>query len=148
MYLSKLDLEAPEAAPINTLDNARIELESGCVINLTASRVSAESTRQLRIFLPNRYYSLDYREQAIKGFRLEEGSSEQLLPGLGTRRILGDDLGVQKAEPLRNELDHFVRRCAGEAVAIVDGGQGRRALSTALDIAAAVGTGVAAGGSG
>ncbi|MFL6293643.1 MAG: Gfo/Idh/MocA family protein, partial [Thermoanaerobaculia bacterium] len=53
--------------------NARVELGSGCVANLTASRVSSERVRKLRAFLPSRYYSLDYHAQEIRGYRLEEG---------------------------------------------------------------------------
>ncbi len=49
--------------------DARIELESGCVANLTASRVSTERVRQLRVFFEDRYHSLDYREQTVRGFR-------------------------------------------------------------------------------
>jgi predicted dehydrogenase len=54
-------------SPKIDIANARIELASGCVANLTASRVSAERARKLRAFLPSRYYSLDYQAQEIKG---------------------------------------------------------------------------------
>jgi predicted dehydrogenase len=116
--------------------NVRVELESGAVANLTASRVSSERARRLRLFLPNRYYSLDYQAQEIKGYRLEglEG-----LPGEpAARRILPDDLAVERAEPLKRELEAFLAACRGEPAPRVDGAQGRRALATALQVVEAI----------
>ena len=113
--------------------NARIALASGAVASLTASRVSAERARKLRLFLPAAYYSLDYTEQEIKGYRLvavPEG-----------RRIEAADLEVEKAEPLRRELEAFVAACRGEAGGrYVDGEAARRALATALAVDRAMGT--------
>ncbi len=122
-------------SPKIDIANARIELESGCVANLTASRVSAERARKLRAFLPSRYYSLDYQAQEIKGYRLiDEG---------GERRIQKDDLVVEKAEPLKCELEAFVADCAGPVgdrpARSVSGRQGRRALESALAVVAAIG---------
>ena len=110
--------------------NVRVELASGAVANLTASRVSSERARRLRVFLPNRYYSLDYQAQEIKGYRLE-GDGEQ-------RRILPDDLPLERAEPLRRELEAFLAACRGEPAPRVTGEQGRRALETALAVVEAI----------
>ena len=110
--------------------NVRVELASGAVANLTASRVSSERARKLRAFLPNRYYSLDYQAQEIKGYRLEEEGDQ--------RRILPDDLAVERAEPLRRELEAFLAACRGEPAPRVDGAQGRRALATALEVVEAI----------
>jgi predicted dehydrogenase len=107
--------------------NARIALASGCVANLTASRVSAERVRKLRAFLPSRYYSLDYQQQEIKGYRLETADG-------GARAILPDDLAVERGEPLKHELEAFLGACRGETAAYVDGRQGRAALATALAV--------------
>lgn len=112
--------------------NVRLEFESGCVANLTASRVSAERTRKLRVFLHRSYYSLDYQEQAIQGYELVEAG--------GTRAIRPANLPVEKAEPLKAELQHFLAACRGEAVPLVDGVQGRAALATALAIVSAIET--------
>jgi len=117
-------------SPRVDIANARVELESGCVANLTASRVSAERVRKLRAFLPSRYYSLDYHAQEIHGYRLDEGE--------GGRRILPDNLEVERAEPLRRELEAFVKACRGEAAPLVDGHAGRQALATALAVMEAV----------
>ncbi|HRC85730.1 MAG TPA: Gfo/Idh/MocA family oxidoreductase [Thermoanaerobaculia bacterium] len=111
--------------------SVRIELQSGCVANLTASRVSAERVRKLRAFLPNRYYSLDYMAQEVKGVRLEDGPEG--------KRILPADLAVERAEPLRRELESFLAACRGEASRWVRGEEGRRALATARAVVAAMG---------
>jgi predicted dehydrogenase len=111
--------------------NSRIALASGCVANLTASRVSAEKVRKLRVFLPSHgYYSVDYQEQEVKGFRLAVVDGE--------RQILPDPLTVVRQEPLRRELEAFVAACQGKEVAYVDGFQGRRALKTALRVMRAI----------
>jgi predicted dehydrogenase len=121
----------PVLSPRIDIANVRVELASGCVANLTASRVSAERVRKLRAFLPSRYYSLDYQAQEIKGYRLEDTAAG--------RRILPDDLPVERAEPLKRELEAFLAACRGEAVPIVDGAAGRTALATALAIVEAIG---------
>jgi len=121
-------------SPRVDIANARVELASGCVANVTASRVSAERVRKLRAFLPSRYYSLDYHAQEIHGYRLEEGD--------GGRRILPADLEVERAEPLRRELEAFVSACRGGVSAtapLVDGRAGRQALATALAVVDAIG---------
>ena len=110
--------------------SARIELQSGATANITASRVSSEPVRKLRAFLHQRYFSIDYKEQEIKGFGLrEEGDRRVILPEL---------IELQKVEPLRAELQAFLAACRGEEVAYVDGHSGRRALETALLVVAAI----------
>lgn len=106
--------------------NVRLAFASGCVANLTASRVSGERVRKLRVFLPSRYLSIDYQEQDIKGYRLETHGGEP--------SIVPDDLTVEKQEPLRAELEAFVAASRGVDVDLVDGQAGRRALATALAI--------------
>ncbi len=103
--------------------SVRLELASGCVANLTASRVSAEKIRKLRVFAPPGYYSLDYQSQEVKGFRLDGAGAE--------RRLTQQDLSAPPAEPLRRELEHFLAACRGEDVPLVDGRQAYRALETA-----------------
>jgi predicted dehydrogenase len=110
--------------------SARLELESGCVANLTASRISDVRVRRLRMFSHEAYHSLDYQEQTIKGFRLEGG--------VAGRRIVPADLPVERDEPLRRELLAFVARCRGEVVPLVDGAAGRAALALALEVQRAI----------
>src|SRR5260370_37965002 len=93
----------PVLSPRTDIANVRLELASGCVANLTASRVSAERVRKLRTFLPSRYYSLDYVAQEIRGYRLDEHPAG--------RRIVPDNLEISRAEPLQRELEGFVAAC-------------------------------------
>lgn len=109
---------------------ARVELASGATANITASRVSAEPVRKLRVFLQKRYFSVDYREQDIKGFGLEEDGEK--------RMILPIEIDVEPVEPLRAELEAFLARCRGEDVPYVSGEDGRRALETALRVRDAI----------
>jgi len=110
--------------------NVRLEFESGCVANVTASRVSAERSRKLRMFLRDSYYSLDYQEQQVKGFELVASDTDRAI-----RPVL---LPIESAEPLKAEARHFLAACRGEEVSFVSGQQGRRALSTALEILSAI----------
>ncbi|MYB17675.1 MAG: Gfo/Idh/MocA family oxidoreductase [Holophagales bacterium] len=117
--------------------DARIELESGCVANLTASRVSADRVRQLRVFFEDRYFSLDYQKQTVRGARRVRGEEnvpggDSVSAGGPAGRILPADLEVDGGEPLRLELEGFLDRCAGGGAPFVDGAAGRRALETAL----------------
>ncbi len=110
--------------------NVRLELESGCVANLTASRVSAEKSRKLRVFLERRYFSLDYHEQSIHGFELvAEG---------GERGIRPVERPVEPAEPLKAEMRAFLAACRGDEATYVSGRDGRRALETAERVLAAI----------
>jgi len=113
-------------SPRVDMANVRIELESGCVANLSASRVAPEKVRELRVFFAHAYYGLDYQTQELRGARLERQGEE---PG-----IVRADLPVEKREPLWGELESFVRACRGEDARIVDGRAGRRALETALRV--------------
>lgn len=116
----------PVLSPRVDIANVRLAFASGCVANLTASRVSAERVRKLRVFLPRRYLSIDYQEQEIKGYRLEMRGDEPV--------IVPDDLHVETREPLRAELEAFIGACRGEDAVFVGGEQGRHALATALAI--------------
>ncbi|MEE2777972.1 MAG: Gfo/Idh/MocA family oxidoreductase [Acidobacteriota bacterium] len=108
--------------------NARIALASGCVANLTASRVSAQRVRELRIFSSDAYYSLDYQAQTLKGFRLEQSEAD------GSRQIGGMQVEIEQAEPLRRELEAFASACRAGGDRYVTGVDGRAALACALDV--------------
>lgn len=118
-------------SPKIDIANVRVELESGCVANLTASRISAEKVRKLRAFLPSQYYSLDYMAQEVKGFRLAHVD--------GKPAILPADLPVEPGEPLKAELETFLAAIRGEKTRIATGQEGRRALETALAVVGEIG---------
>ena len=107
--------------------NVRLEFHSGMVANLTASRVSQEKTRKLRIFQKNLYLSVDYKQRSVKMFQLRDG------------KILEDLPAIEDVEPLANLWRNFYRTIAGEGDFIVSGRDGRSALDLALAISASLG---------
>lgn len=109
------------------IGNARIVFEGGCVANLTASRVSAEKVRKVRVFQRDAYISIDTGEQTGEEFRLvrEEGMPP---------RIERSMLPIEKGEPLRHELEAFLAACRTRSAPPVTGEDGRRALEAALRI--------------
>jgi predicted dehydrogenase len=103
--------------------SVRLAFPSGCVANMTASRVSTERVRKLRIFQPFEYISLDYGRQDAFRLSVSEG-----------QRIGGGPLPVKKDEPLVCEIDAFLDCVEHGAAPLVDGESGCRTLEVALDI--------------
>jgi predicted dehydrogenase len=127
--------------------NVRMEFETGCVANLTASRISTERVRKLRFFQPKEYVSIDYGRQDVFQIRVTQEEKFSLhnlmsfaetpsnvpIPGVTLNRPK-----VEPEEPLRAELKAFleaVRRRSKPVVALEDG---RQALSVALSILATI----------
>ncbi|MCX7831225.1 MAG: Gfo/Idh/MocA family oxidoreductase, partial [Acidobacteria bacterium] len=106
--------------------NARISYESGCVCNLTASRISKDKIRKLRLFEKNSYFSVDYSEQSIEAYRVVEES--------GSKAIKKIEFNIEKKEPLKVELEHFVKVVKGEEIPKVDGISARNAVKVASEI--------------
>ena len=102
--------------------NARIRFENGCVANVTASRISPEKMRKLRVFQGDSYLSLDYGEQA--GFLYRKDGLE----------IKRDEVEVAKDEPLKLELAAFLECAAAGVQPKVSGHDGLAALELALEI--------------
>ncbi|MFQ5742349.1 MAG: Gfo/Idh/MocA family protein [Acidobacteriota bacterium] len=113
--------------------NARLALSNGCVANLTASRVSANRVRKVRIFQPEAYFSVDYTDQQVHYFQLVRRNGH-------AQRIAARQLEVKHAEPLARQLSDFINSVRSRQPPRVDGAAGRRALSTALKIRDAVQT--------
>jgi predicted dehydrogenase len=107
--------------------SVRLAFPSGCVANLTASRVSTERVRKLRMFQPGQYVSLDYSRQDAVVFRV--GEDRQIVPSL---------LPVEKAEPLRLELEAFLDAVETRAQPLVTAAEACRALEVALAILAKI----------
>ena len=112
------------------LCHAWIEFGSGLVANLTASRVSAERIRKLRLFARSSYFSIDYAEQSVH--------AAQLVRGEGSPQIAPRPVEVTPEEPLAAELGAFVAACRGEASVAVDGATGAAALAAAIAVRASV----------
>ncbi len=103
--------------------NARLAFPGGCIANLTASRISTERVRKLRLFQPSEYLSVDYsRQEALS------------LSVTGSRQIASKQLEVAKDEPLRLELDSFLDCVERRARPRVSGEDGCRALEVALAV--------------
>jgi predicted dehydrogenase len=125
--------------------NVRIEFDTGCVANFTASRVSTEKVRKLRFFQPHQYISIDYGRQDVISIRVDERAAAALLRGDVPTAGLGPAPGiavekpkVESREPLRTEIEEFlaaVRTRRAPAVSLQDG---RQALALALDINVAI----------
>jgi predicted dehydrogenase len=115
--------------------NVRIEFESGCVANFTASRVSTERVRKLRFFQPKQYVSLDYSRQDVTVFSI--GDSGAGTPSVNPQ-IQVAKLPTAQEEPLRAELKAFVESVQKRSDPLVSLEDGRRALAAALDIVAVI----------
>jgi predicted dehydrogenase len=107
--------------------NVRIQFPSGCIANLTASRVSTERVRKLRLFQPHEYISLDYSRQDAVRFRVKPPMAIDFAP-----------LPVTKDEPLRLELEGFFESVRTRQPPRVTGAQGLAALETAFEILAKI----------
>jgi predicted dehydrogenase len=116
--------------------NVRLEFESGCVANFTASRVSTERVRKLRFFQPKQYVSLDYGRQDVVVFSV--GVDDASATPSVNPQIQMAKTPTTREEPLHAELKAFlesVQRRSPPAVTLEDG---RRALAVGLDVVASI----------
>jgi predicted dehydrogenase len=127
--------------------NVRMEFESGCVANFTASRVSTERIRKLRFFQPHQYLSVDYARQDVLVITVDELQPEaaeldpfnpasvaaSALPGITPFKPK-----VEQQEPLRAELSSFLRAVRERSEPEVTLQDGRRALAAAMQIVDAI----------
>jgi predicted dehydrogenase len=125
--------------------NVRLELESGCVANFTASRVSTERVRKLRFFQPRQYVSLDYGRQEVLVFTVgpDGAVSEGKSGAMSGSPSVNPQIGVTKPpvaseEPLHAELKAFLRAVRERSTPVVPLEDGRRALALALEIVDAI----------
>ena len=131
--------------------NARLRFANGCVANLTVSRVSPESLRKIRVFSGGDepgYVSLDYREQKGYHYRLARddeqessmlkkifaGKDSAIVSQFGGRRVVREPVPIQREEPLKVELESFIRCVAEKQEPLVSGESARQAIELALEI--------------
>jgi predicted dehydrogenase len=121
---------APVLSEKEDIANARIAFAGGCVANLTASRVSTQTMRKFRVFGPDRYVSIDTWKGDLAVFRRR--------PGVARVESMNDieriAPRVEKAEPLRLELEAFAAACRDGRPPDVPGEAGRDALALALEV--------------
>ena len=131
--------------------NARLRFANGCVANLTVSRVSPERLRKIRVFsggdAPG-YVSPDYREQQGYHYRLARedepessllkklvaGRDSAIVSQFGGRRVVREPVPIQREEPLKVELESFVRCVAEKQEPLVSGESALQAIELALEI--------------
>ena len=129
--------------------NVRIRFENGCVANITASRISQDKLRKIRVFQQDAYLSLDYqnqsgyllrlarddeKESSLLGKLLGAATDSSIVTEFAGKRIVREPVPVEKGEPLRGELADFVACARGGAQPKVGGREGTAALELALEI--------------
>ncbi len=129
--------------------NVRIEFESGCVANFTASRVSTERVRKLRFFQPGQYISIDYGRQDVLVFTV--GNTSATAHSLaknanewGTQPSVNPQIQMAKPpvtaeEPLLAEINAFLQAVRDRSRPVVSLEDGRKALALGLAILAEIG---------
>lgn len=141
----------PVLSKSEDIANARLRFANGCVANLTASRVSPERMRKIRVFsggAMTSYVSLDYRAQEGFIYRIaREGENESsllkkllasrdstIVSEFGGKRIVREPVPIEKDEPLKLELKSFVDCVEAQRTPLVSGESAKRALDVAFEI--------------
>ena len=113
--------------PKPDIANARLKFASGCIANITASRISKDRVRKIRIFQRDAYLSIDYAAQEVERWRLVQGSGA--MPAID-----GGKLAIVQEEPLMRELVDFVAAVRNKRAPGVNGADGLRAIELAQRI--------------
>ncbi|MFA5779687.1 MAG: Gfo/Idh/MocA family oxidoreductase [Elusimicrobiota bacterium] len=108
--------------------NVRLKFENGCVANISASRVSLDKFRKIRIFQDDTYISLDYAGQSLKIYR----KKSDVVTSMSDIEVIKPKLKTE--EPLKRELEHFVNCVRTGKPPLVTGEHGRDALEVAIEI--------------
>jgi predicted dehydrogenase len=129
LALAKAELKEIRAAGISVLSpkvdiaNVRLEFEDGCIANLTASRVSTEKVRKLRLFQPRQYISVDYAKQTAATFTVG-----------GPEGIAFEQLPIEAGEPLKLQFDAFLDAVQNRTSPKLNGATARKTLEIALAV--------------
>jgi predicted dehydrogenase len=122
--------------------NARLTFKNGCIANLTASRVSDETMRKIRIFQEDTYISLDYKNAEASVYRRANKGDGSIFPEFNSRKIepsplfqiTKENLPIEKEQPLQKELESFIACVINKTTPLVSGPVAREALVVALQI--------------
>ncbi len=109
--------------------NARLEFISGCIANVTASRISTKNERKIRLFQKDAYVSVDFTRQGITVVKQDSTSDSGLIPGMEIKQ-----LSFEKGDALEEELKSFIKAVQKREEPEVTGQMGRDALRIALSI--------------
>jgi predicted dehydrogenase len=141
----------PVLSKSEDIANARLRFANGCVANLTASRVSPEKMRKIRVFsggAMTSYISLDYRAQEGFIYRIARDEEEEssllkkllhakdstIVSEFAGKRIVREPVPIAKEEPLKLELQDFVQCVRAHRTPVVSGESAKRALDLAFEI--------------
>src|SRR5947207_14641953 len=141
----------PVLSKSEDIANARLRFANGCVANLTASRVSPERMRKIRVFsggAMTSYISLDYRAQEGFIYRVARDGEEEssllkkllrakdsiIVSEFGGKRIVREPVPIAKEEPLKFELQDFIECIRAHRLPLVSGESAKRALDLAFEI--------------
>ena len=146
----------PVLSKSEDIANARLRFTNGCVANLTVSRVSPERMRKIRVFSGGAspsYISLDYRAQEgfiyriardgeeesstlrkVLAAKLGVGKDAAIVSEFGGKRIVREPVPIAKEEPLKLELQHFIKCVREKHTPMVSGESAKRAMDLAFEI--------------
>ena len=120
---------APVICEHADIANVRLEFESGCVANVTASRISTKNQRKIRLFQKDAYVSVDFTTRDITIIRRDESVAGELIPGVDIRQR-----SFSESDVLEDELAAYIQAVVTRQTPVVSGDAGRRALEVALSI--------------
>ena len=109
--------------------NARLEFQSGCVANVTASRISTKNERKIRLFQKDAYVSVDFASREITVIQQDSKKDDGLIPGMEINQLC-----FTKGDALQDEIKSFVQSVVNRQAPQVTGQMGRDALKIALII--------------
>jgi len=112
----------------NDIANVRLEFESGCVANVTASRISAKEMRKIRIFQHDAYLSIDYAAQQVEVYGKTDSDEHD------TPQITYDQIDIKQGDSLKEEIRSFLSAVKSRNIPEVPGEAGKNALKIALEI--------------
>jgi predicted dehydrogenase len=141
----------PVLSKSEDIANARLRFSNGCVANLTASRISPERMRKIRVFsggASTSYVSLDYRAQEGYIYRIARDGEEEssllkkllaakdstIVSEFAGKRIVREPVPFEKDEPLKLELQSFINCVVAQQSPVVSGESAKRALDLAFEI--------------
>lgn len=119
----------PVLTPYEDIANVRVKFKNNAIADLTASRLTPERQRKIRIFQEDAYISLDYVTQTAQIFR-KAGFAQALFGG----KISREEVPIEKEEPLKAEIEHFIRSVRDGSSHGKPDVQAREALRIALEI--------------
>jgi len=117
------------SAEKNDIANVRLEFATGCVANVTASRISVKEMRKIRVFQQDAYLSIDFAAQQVEVYKKMDASGQYESP-----QISYEQIDIQQRDSLQEELKSFLKSVQSRSVPEVPGEAGRNALKVALEI--------------